>query len=243
MNLIPKSLLALALLVAAVSFSMAQEKRRETIMQTREKNLEVMCKLFHAVETHDEQGVSELYQPDVEFCWPPSLPYGGCHHGRRTAGPTWGETWALLQPTAAERKMDPRIVAANDDEVVVLWRQRGLSSAGERFDAEVLGLYRFRDAKLDRAQMFYFDSAAVKEFLAKAFPPELQQKQRELFDRIEKLPEGRQEPLRQAYWKLQAMPEEGWRHELSLANFTSAFSDDERNLLRKLLSLNTPKRQ
>ena len=35
--------------------------------------------------------------------------------------------------------MDPRVVAANGDEVVVLWRQRGVSRAGDRFDGEVLG--------------------------------------------------------------------------------------------------------
>lgn len=46
---------------------------------------------------------------------------------------TWAETWDPLQPTAAERQMDPRVVAVSDQEVVVLWRQRGLSSIGERF--------------------------------------------------------------------------------------------------------------
>jgi ketosteroid isomerase-like protein len=64
--------------------------------------------------------------------------------------------------------MDPRVVAANEDEVVVLWRQRGLSPAGERFDGEVLGLYQIREGKLARAQMFYFDTLAVASFLDKA---------------------------------------------------------------------------
>jgi ketosteroid isomerase-like protein len=75
-----------------------------------------------------------------------------------------------LQPTAAERRMDPRVVAANDasGEVVVLWRQRGRSPAGERFDGEVLGLYQVRDGRLARAQMFYFDTVALAEFLANA---------------------------------------------------------------------------
>ena len=64
--------------------------------------------------------------------------------------------------------MDPRVVAANENEVVVLWRQRGVSPLGDRFDGKVLGLYRIRDGKLARAQMFYFDTAAVASFLAKA---------------------------------------------------------------------------
>jgi len=64
--------------------------------------------------------------------------------------------------------MDARVVAANEDEVVVLWRQRGSSPEGQQFDGEVLGLYQVRDGKLARAQMFYFDTVAVASFLNKA---------------------------------------------------------------------------
>ena len=64
--------------------------------------------------------------------------------------------------------MDPRVVASSDDEVVILWRQRGISPAGDRFEGEVLGLYRLREGKLARAQMFYFDTQAAVSFLAKA---------------------------------------------------------------------------
>jgi len=62
--------------------------------------------------------------------------------------------------------MDPRVVAAGDDEVVVLWRQRGINPAGDRFDGPVLGLYQVLEGKLARAQMFYFDTAALVSFLA-----------------------------------------------------------------------------
>jgi hypothetical protein len=89
---------------------------------------------FRAVEQRDEQRLRERYHPEVEFHWPASLPFGD-----RT-GPTWSEVWDPLQPTEEERRMDPRVVAATDREVVVLWRQRGLSPSGERFDDEVLGL-------------------------------------------------------------------------------------------------------
>ena len=53
--------------------------------------------------------------------------------------------------TEAERKMDPRVIAESEDEVVVLWQQRGVSRSGKRFEGEVLGLYRVRDGKLARA--------------------------------------------------------------------------------------------
>jgi ketosteroid isomerase-like protein len=59
-------------------------------------------------------------------------------------------------------------VAASDDEVVVLWRQRGVSPGGDRLDSPVLALYEISDGKLGRAQMFYFDPTAVIKFLATA---------------------------------------------------------------------------
>jgi ketosteroid isomerase-like protein len=127
-----------------------------------EENKELLMSVFAAIEQRDDQRFAELLHPDFEIHWPPSLPYGS---GKST---TWSDTWESLQPTEAERRMDPRIVGANKDEVVVLWRQRGLSPTGERFDEEVLGLYQVREGKLARAQMFYFDSVAVVNFLEKA---------------------------------------------------------------------------
>ena len=51
---------------------------------------------------------------------------------------------------------------------MIHWRQRGVSRAGDRIDTPVLGLYRLRGGKLARAQMFYFDAAAVVAFLDRA---------------------------------------------------------------------------
>ena len=64
--------------------------------------------------------------------------------------------------------MDPKVIAAQGDDVVVLWHQRGGKGDGESIDEEVLGLYRLRDGRLARAQMFYFDTVPVSNFLAKA---------------------------------------------------------------------------
>ena len=137
-------------------------------MQSTARNVQTMLKIFEAVERRDDKAMADLCQPDVEFSWPASLPYGGEFRGADRPGPTWGQTWTPLQPTEAERRMDPRVVAASEDEVVVLWNQRGASPAGDRFEGQVLGLYRLRGAKLARAQMFYFDTAAVVSFLEKA---------------------------------------------------------------------------
>jgi len=127
-----------------------------------EENRKLLLSVFSAIEQRNDQRFSELLHPDFEIHWPPSLPYG------TGKGRTWTDTWNPLQPTEQERRMDPRVVAANEDEVVVLWRQRGLSRSGDRFDGEVLGFYQVREGKLARAQMFYFDTVAVANFLEKA---------------------------------------------------------------------------
>jgi uncharacterized protein len=132
------------------------------------ENIEVMLEIFRAIERRDPQRMLSLCHADVEFLWPPSLPYGGTSRGMKTEGPTWAVTWIPLQPTEAEWRMDPRVVAASDEEVVILWRQRGLGSGGDRIDSPVLGLYQVRGGRLARAQMFYFDPVAVNRFLANA---------------------------------------------------------------------------
>lgn len=132
-------------------------------------NAQVMLEVFRAIERRDGQRFVELVHPDFEITWPPSLPYGGTYRDLEAADrqdrPTWTTTWDSLQPTVAERRMDPRVVAASDEEVVMLWHQRGRSPAGERFDGPVLGLYQLRDGRLARAQMFHFDTVALAGFL------------------------------------------------------------------------------
>jgi ketosteroid isomerase-like protein len=143
-------------------------------MMSAKESVEIVLEAFKAVEQRDEQRLLALYHPEVEFHWPPSLPYGGSSRGEEVEARrgSWSATWDPWQPTDAERQMDPRVVAANDDgEVVVLWRQRGRSPSGERFDSPVLGLYQVREGKFARAQMFYFDTAAALSFLEKARDP------------------------------------------------------------------------
>ena len=129
---------------------------------------EVVLAVFAAVERRDDVALARACQPDAEFCWPPSLPYGGTVRGLAGRGGGWEAYWDRLQPAAAQRRLDPRVVAATGQEVVVLWRQRGLTSAGESLDTEVLGLYHVREGRLARGQMFYFDPPSVCAFLAQA---------------------------------------------------------------------------
>jgi uncharacterized protein len=150
-----------------------EARERRTTMSN---HVDVVLQTFRAVEQRDREALFALYHPDVEFRDAPSLPYGGTFRGKedirerleRAPDRTWLGTWGPLQPTEAQRSMDPRVVAANDTEVVVLYRQRAVGPAGERFDAPVLGLYEVREGKFARAQMFHFDTAAVVDFLTRA---------------------------------------------------------------------------
>ncbi len=136
-------------------------------------SVQVVLAVFAAVERRDDMAFARSCQPDAEFCWPPSLPYGGTVRGPvAVSGRGWQAYWNPLQPTVSQRQLDPRVVAATEEEVVVLWHQRGTTPAVDSIDTEVLGLYRVRDGKLARAQMFYFDPASVESFLAKAMPAE-----------------------------------------------------------------------
>jgi uncharacterized protein len=129
--------------------------------------INIVLEAFDAVERRDRRRLLELYHPDVEFHWPASLPYGGSSRGAdSTPGrSTWSQVWDPLQPGESERQMSPRVVAASLEEAVVLWHQRGVRHDGERYDGEVLGMYGVREGKFARAQMFYFDAAAVLRFL------------------------------------------------------------------------------
>jgi ketosteroid isomerase-like protein len=132
------------------------------------QSVEVVLECFAAVEQRDERRQRELFHPEVEFLWPPSLGYGEGRNAGTGERPGFEEIWDPWQPTDVERRLDPRVVAASDDEVVVLWQQRGIDAAGDRFECPVLGLYEVRDRRLVRAQMFYFDTTAASDFLSRA---------------------------------------------------------------------------
>jgi hypothetical protein len=133
-------------------------------------NEDLVLDLFKAIEVRDLDRVLEIYDPEIEFHWPPALPYGGSSRGSSTdAGePSWQSVWLPLQREPSDQCMDPRVIASNSEEVVVLYHQRGRDSYGNVIDGEVLGLYKVVHGHLRRAQMFYFDVEGLLEFLRQA---------------------------------------------------------------------------
>jgi len=161
-------LIGVAVAMSGMDRDSEAQTHQPTAISREQQNSETILRIFRVIEAREDAKMPELFQPDFEIHWPLSLPYGGTFRGLAPRPNGWNATWDPLQPTKAERRMDPRVIAAHAEDVVVLWHQRGLSPKGARFDGEVLGMYRFRDGKLARAQMFYFDTAAVAKFLHEA---------------------------------------------------------------------------
>jgi uncharacterized protein len=142
-----------------------------------QRNEEVVLAVFRAIEERDREALFELYHDDVELHDAPSLPYGyegvsGKEAMREqletTPERSWLGTWGPLQPTEAERRMDPRVVATRGDEIVIQYTTRAKAPNGERFESPVLGVFEVRDGKFARGQMFHYDTAAVVAFLERA---------------------------------------------------------------------------
>ena len=139
-------------------------------------NAEVVLDVFRAIEERDQERLYALWHDEVELREPASLPYGGTRRGKElmreqlesSPEETWLGTWGPLQPTEAERRMDPRVLGESGDEVVVAYRQRGVSPGGERFEEPIVGVYEVRDGKFARGEMFHYDTAALIGFLARA---------------------------------------------------------------------------
>lgn len=134
-------------------------------------NVELVRRLFKAVEERDLQAVLDCYDERVEIHEAESLPYGGVHRGHvgaveHAAG--WTEAWGPLQ-TPAEYRYDASFLEGEGDTIVALFRHRAVDrERGERLDGPEVGVYEIRGEKIVRSQMFHADSAAVARFLENA---------------------------------------------------------------------------
>ena len=128
---------------------------------------EIVLEAFAAVDIRDDERLKRVSHPEASFMWPESLQPSNFRTVQGKVATSWEEVWEPFQPLPefTTRKMSAQIVASSGTRVTVLWHQRGVNRRGERLDCEVLGLYEVRDRLLYRAQMFYFDSAAVRKFL------------------------------------------------------------------------------
>ena len=133
-----------------------------------QKNADVVMRILHAIEERQLDRLPALFHPEIEFHWPPGLPYSGDFKGRGVAemNERFADTWIPLQPTEETRRMNPRVVATSDDgHVIVHYIWKGLDTEGRRFESETLADYQVHDGQLARAQMFYYDLPGMISFL------------------------------------------------------------------------------
>jgi ketosteroid isomerase-like protein len=135
-----------------------------------ERNDEVVMAVLTAIEQRNLTALPGLYHSQIEFSWPPSLPYSGTFRGAELGemNAKFASVWAVLQPTERERALNARVIASTGEDVVVNYCWRALDPTGRRFETETLGHYKVRDGKLARAQMFYFDLPGMVAFLKAA---------------------------------------------------------------------------
>ena len=133
------------------------------------ENVEVVRRLFRAVEERDLEGVLDAYDPEIVIHEADSLPYGGDHRGlkgaKRHAYGFW-RTWRFLQ-SADETKLGATFLDGGD-RVVALFRHRAHSADGKKIDLPVVGVYEVRGGRVVEARMFHFDTVEISEFLKRA---------------------------------------------------------------------------
>lgn len=128
------------------------------------ENVEIVRRLFEAVERRDAAGVLGAYHEKIVIREAASLPYGGEYHGLEGAlkhAQGYTGIWDQLQPPE-EQKMDAEFFDAGDA-IIVRWRQKAFKG-DKKLNLQAVSIYKMRDGKIVESEMFQ-DTAAILEFL------------------------------------------------------------------------------
>lgn len=131
-------------------------------------DVDVVRRMFTAVEERDFDGLLACYSDDVEINEAAVLPWGGVWRGPEGVAAhaaAFMRTWGSLQGPR-ESQLDAQFFSDGAGTVCAVFRHRGVDPvSGARFDAPEVGVYRIHDDRVVRSQMFHADSAAVVTFL------------------------------------------------------------------------------
>lgn len=130
----------------------------------------VVRDLFRAIEGHDRDGLLAAYHADVEIHEPAGLPYAGTylgHEGALRHANAYLAAWGPYQSDSQSVGMSMQIEVADDERVVVSWRQRAMSGQAGRLDLPALSAYQLREGRIVRSQV-YQDTGEVVRYLAAA---------------------------------------------------------------------------
>jgi uncharacterized protein len=134
-------------------------------------NVDVVRRIFRAVEERDLQALLDCYDENVEIREAESLPYGGVYRGHDGAiahAAGWFDAWGDLQ-TADESRLEPTFLEGEEGTVGVVFRHRANDPEHDsRLDSTEVSIYSISAGRVVRSQMFHADSAAVVEFLERA---------------------------------------------------------------------------
>jgi ketosteroid isomerase-like protein len=134
-------------------------------------DVELVRRLFDAVERRDPDGVLACYAENVEIIEAAVLPYGGTYHGHDGGlahAAAFLASWSPYQRPEKIR-LDPQFWGDGAGTVCVLFRHRAVDPRrGVRLDEPEVGIYHVRRGRIQRSQMFHADSSAVAEFLSDA---------------------------------------------------------------------------
>jgi ketosteroid isomerase-like protein len=129
-------------------------------------DVDVVKRLYEAIENRDAEAVERLLEDDVEWIVPATLPWGG----RRRGFDDVAEGTAILQESVHSAKFErDEYVDVGNGEVLVLGRLSGEGAlTGAPFEAEYAHHIRVSDGRVTRFQA-YIDTAEILKALAE--PP------------------------------------------------------------------------
>ena len=131
-------------------------------------DVDVVRRLFAAVEDRDFDRLLACYSDDIEINEAAVLPWGGVWRGPEGVAAHAAEfmrAWGGLQGPD-ESHLDARFFSDGAGTVCAVFRHRGVDPvSGARFDAPEMGIYKVRGQRVVRSQMFHADSAAVAAFV------------------------------------------------------------------------------
>ena len=129
-------------------------------------DVEVVKRLYEAIESRDSDGLQDVLQDDVEWIVPLTLPWGGHRHGFDDVS----EGTAILRETIRNPKIErDEYIDVGDGEVMVLGRLSGEGAlTGAPFEAEYAHHVKVTGGRIARFQA-YIDTAEILKALAE--PP------------------------------------------------------------------------
>jgi ketosteroid isomerase-like protein len=129
-------------------------------------DVEVVKRLYAALESRDAEELQQALQDDVEWIVPPTLPWGGHRHALDDVN----ESFAILRDTIRNAKFErDEYIDVGDGEVMVLGRFSGEGAlTGAPFEAEFAHHVKVTDGRIARFQA-YVDTAEILKAIAE--PP------------------------------------------------------------------------